>query len=794
MRTRFLFICFFLFCFLPNAFTQTTIFFQGFENSCNDTWPVSGSFERNDQGGVNYNVKRTGTFSARVGRGTGGSGAPGGLSNGPNTLTMSAITLTGYSGVVVKLYTSTHASSGSGHGSGTGMDTDESFTVQVRLNSGAWTTVDQASGFSNYTYTWAAATVGSTGGGCSYTMPNPLTYNVPAGTSTLELRVFSSRPCASTSAGNYDRADEGIYVDDIEVTTTSTVTAVNWTGASSTDWFCKANWSPAVIPTASINATITQTASNNCVVGGTGAAVCNHLTLSSSNNTNRTLTVQNSASLNCSGNVSISKTGGSNDLKMTLLNTATFSCVDLTITGTGSGTENAQFENETNTPNATINGNLTINNGGVLDLTDSPNYGILNIKGNYTNNGQESDYKQSNSILRFTGTGAQTISTASFTDVFSNVVVNKTSGTLTLNNPIDIENSVTFTNGVVHTSAAGLLAFYDGATASAMSNNSYVDGPVRKIGNDGFTFPVGDDGNYQPITISAPTGTSHHFTAQYFETDPNSLYDRTLKVPALDHISMCEYWILNRTNGSSNVTVTLNWDAGSCGVTALPELSVARWDGSIWQNEGNGGTTGTTASGTVVTAAAVVDFSPFTLSSITSENPLPIQLLDFTALLDNGIVYTSWATASEQNTLYHIVERSTDGINFGEVGKLDAAGNSNRNLYYTLSDDAPLQGRSYYRLKTLDMDGALSYSRIVPIQSDDAGNRGVWVANNASLPSIVPMQDVQVRLFNNSGQLVMEKELKTGNAWILDQLQNGVYLLQVTGNGYTQMEKVLVAR
>src|SRR6202008_4359188 len=104
-------------------------------------------------------------------------------------------------------------------------------------------------------------------------------------------------------------------------------------------------------------------------------------------------------------------------------------CNDLTLTGTSSGAENAQFENEISTTvTATVNGNLINNVGGKLDLSNPPNYGILHIHGNYTNNGIETDFKQSNSIVHFDGTSNQTINAAGFTEIFSNIVVNTATG------------------------------------------------------------------------------------------------------------------------------------------------------------------------------------------------------------------------------------------------------------------------------------------------------------------------------------------------------------------------------
>jgi hypothetical protein len=149
-----------------------------------------------------------------------------------------------------------------------------------------------------------------------------------------------------------------------------------------------------------------------------------------------------------------------------------------------------------------------------------------------------------------------------------------------------------------------------------------------------------------------------------------------MKEATIDHLSDCEYWIIDRTNGASNVNVTLSWDTTSCGVTNLTDLKVARWDGSQWRDHGNGGTTGGLSSGTVISSSAITSFSPFTLASSTTANPLPITLLRFNALQTKNEVTTSWATSTEINNNFFTIERSTDIANWEEIATIKGAGNS----------------------------------------------------------------------------------------------------------------------
>jgi len=294
------------------------------------------------------------------------------------------------------------------------------------------------------------------------------------------------------------------------------------------------------------------------------------------------------------------------------------------------------------------------------------------------------------------------------------VEINNAAG-LNLNFAATIARSFTFTNGIVNNNN-NLLTFNNNANAIDASDVSFANGIVRKVGNQAFTFPVGDNGFYAPLSISPPGNAAHHFTCQYFDINPDVPgYDVTLFDPALDHISTCEYWILDRTNGASNVSVTLSWEtARSCSVTNPSTLRVARWDGAQWADHGNGGFTGGPGAGTLVTSAPVTAFSPFTLASSTTENPLPVEWLYANAMANaNRGIDIRWGTATELNTSHFDIERMNTSGEFNKIGELAATGNSSTPLNYVFTDKSPQTGVNFYRIKQIDLDGTFEYSNVV---------------------------------------------------------------------------------
>src|SRR5262249_48817219 len=151
--------------------------------------------------------------------------------------------------------------------------------------------------------------------------------------------------------------------------------------------------------------------------------------------------------------------------------------------------------------------------------------------------------------------------------------------------------------------------------------------------------------------------------------------------------------------------VWLSWDDFSGVVDDLTSIKVARWNGTQWKDHGNGGTTGNVSpsTGTVRTSAIVTSFSPFTLGSGNGNNPLPVQLLNFTAKLDGSEVLLDWNTASEINSNYFVVDKTKDTNKFVEVARVQGAGTTNLASTYSSIDKAPYSGISYYRLRQADL-------------------------------------------------------------------------------------------
>ncbi len=398
--------------------------------------------------------------------------------------------------------------------------------------------------------------------------------------------------------------------------------------------------------------------------------------------------------------------------------------------------------------------------------------------------------------IKFTGSGNSSIEQLGTQPiVVQQLTIQKTgTGRVTLNDPVTITGSVTFISGIIYSSVTNSMIFENGATQSGASPISYLDGPVTKIGNTAFTFPVGKPGEFALISISAPLNVTDAFRAQYFTSDPAaSGYNPALKDVTLDHLSASEYWVLDRTGGSSNVFVTLSWDASRSGaINNLTDLRVARWNGSLWKDEGNSLVTGNNAAGTVTSAGEVTSFSPFTLASASPLNPLPVNLISFTAGKCNGNVCLSWVVANEQNLSHYEIEKSDDGSSFTRIVTVIAA-NTAAQKTYTAKDIAPYSSANFYRLKMIDSDGSFKYSKVIKVNVD-------YIKAVTMLPNPVDHFTVLkgitgysvLRIMDLTGKVMLQQKIRSDVQEINTSfLPAGMYLMQLKGSAKTVTLKLV---
>lgn len=575
-----------------------------------------------------------------------------------------------------------------------------------------------------------------------------------------------------------------------------------WTGAKNSDWFDCRNWDDALVPTSLVNVTIsnqfTTGVQASCVVGvnvSPPTAACNSLNVQSSG-ASKSLTIQNGGTLNVTTAITVNNIAGAlADNGITLGNATTDGNITATsLTLNSQNATKAYFRSERPGSSASFGGNVTINTGGLLDLQGVGAGGTLSLTGNFSNNDAATAFEELGSNVIFNGNGPQSINTNAFTENFGGITLNKSGGDLTLNAPVVMSGALTLNSGRVMTSDPGGLLTLSSTASTTGANDaapSFVHGPMVKVGTTPFTFPVGKGSDLREASISNVSGgATDAFIAEYFPADPHVAVGSPIESPPLDHISYCEYWRIDRRVGMPNARISLTWETpASCGVTAPADLRVTWWNGLQWLDRGNDGAwTGNAVAGSLTQAdAQQIAFAPggyWTLGSVSSDNPLPVELLWFDARPEGRMVRLDWATATERNNEHFTIERSADGDLFTELMRVPGAGNSTSMLSYTELDPHPLPGLSFYRLRQTDLDGTSAVSAMVPVRM--AGNGAAGLVVLAGADAVVGLHDMAagsaVDVLDMTGRAVWQgRTAVDGRAEVpTAYLGAGAYVLRVS--------------
>lgn len=384
------------------------------------------------------------------------------------------------------------------------------------------------------------------------------------------------------------------------------------------------------------------------------------------------------------------------------------------------------------------------------------------------------NYTYDGVILQNSGT----FTTTPVANQVNNLTINNTTGAnttgVTLEQEFKVATVCTFIAGVFTTTNTNILTINDNATIVGVDldagSTKYVNGPLKKVGNDLFAFPVGKISHgCRPIYISAPSSTTDEFRAELIRGDAGLLGPIT--AVGLEKVSGCEYWYLDRLVGSSAVNVTLSWSGESpCNaqsyVTDLPNLVVAHFNGTSWDAYGkDGGTTGNAVKGTV-TWNNVSTFSPFSLGSLLWwTNPLTVKFINLTATERNGQVRLDWGNIAETNVDKYVIEHSTDGRSFTEMNQATARLNNGNRTDYLWWHTAPATGLNFYRIKAIEYSGEVTYSTVARIIIGKTLNEFTVYPNpvkgrqvNISASSLAAGK-YDITVYNMSGQKVMQRSL-----------------------------------
>jgi len=177
--------------------------------------------------------------------------------------------------------------------------------------------------------------------------------------------------------------------------------------------------------------------------------------------------------------------------------------------------------------------------------------------------------------------------------------------------------------------------------------------------------------------------------------------------------------------------------------------------------------------------------------------PLPSELMNFDGVVYNKMARLDWKTFTETNTSHFIIEHSLNGIDFTEIGRKSAQGNSNIETPYNFIHSEMNLGINYYRLATIDLNEDRNYSRIIQLESKQDGFEITEIYPNPSndlfaikIATATDME-IEVEITDVIGkQIYFSKEnITSGDNTISissSQFSKGMYHLKITNKKNNQ--------
>jgi CSLREA domain-containing protein len=297
------------------------------------------------------------------------------------------------------------------------------------------------------------------------------------------------------------------------------------------------------------------------------------------------------------------------------------------------------------------------------------------------------------------------------------------------------------------------------------------------------------------VRLTNSTGTQNIYNSIVADNTAPTGADINIAAGSITNASDADHSVVESCNGtcpSSPSFVSTDPSLGSetsCSNTNLKFIQISA--GSSAENIGTTG--GSIPTGHICGGTGIRDGSTPDAGSYEIGAPLPVELYAFKCeVTTNGNVLT-WLTVSELNNEGFDIERSIDGREWQTIGFVEGHGTSQEINHYIFTDEVPLAGMNYYRLKQMDFNGKFEYSYIVNVELQLNNDELRIFPNPVSDELNIVNGAGLATIYNILGQPV--KEFLIPNAQFLihtTDLPKGQYILRITQENGTVMTKQFI--
>ncbi len=182
---------------------------------------------------------------------------------------------------------------------------------------------------------------------------------------------------------------------------------------------------------------------------------------------------------------------------------------------------------------------------------------------------------------------------------------------------------------------------------------------------------------------------------------------------------------------------------------------------------------------------------------IGSSTSLPVTFTSLIAISEAGKVNVNWSTALEINNDYFLVQKSNNGVDYIDAGKIKGSGNSNVTNSYKFTDYNPYSGSSYYRLRQVDFDGKESYSSITAVNVNADFSLSMFPNPSNGNNVIVKLNSDETTNFeiivtDISGREVYSSVNNNGSVTIpTSEFQKGIFFVKAVSGENISLNKII---
>ena len=323
-------------------------------------------------------------------------------------------------------------------------------------------------------------------------------------------------------------------------------------------------------------------------------------------------------------------------------------------------------------------------------------------------------------------------------------------------------------------------------------------------------FPFGRSSSiYLPVVYNLLTGAGNDVNVSTSRTDKNNVPypSGTGMLPTdmsfADSKAVDRWWSISAPGIKADITFTYYFDENIISSQLTKSsLSVMAWTGSSWTRLMPSGSISYKYKSSI-SLHNVNNGKQFVI--VSNDNIQQFELKLFEATRNENEVLLNWETVNEMTSTTYKVEKSTDGINFYEIGTLENSFNTNNLSNYNFSDKQLPGGILYYRLKYINNNKIL-YSEVKMVTSKDDFRVGQVKINSVSPNPFISSIKIQYQAIDKSamlelidaeGRRVLNMPVESigaeqGYAILnLEYLKKGIYFLSITNNGKKETVKII---